>query len=300
MEIMYTKFPILATGGVIGNSLFFFCSGFTLFLGRMGRFDNWYKNRINRVYPAVFIWSFIQTLFGIQSLNLIEIICSFGYWFIPCIMLHYIVLYIIRRYLINQTKYVFVLFCIATVLVYFFKDRPYYYMWNEDSDLIFRFFLFFIITLFGAMIGTRKIEYRKSDIIMFIIFFIIYHITMIMAQFYSHIINRLQIICVLPLVFIVYYFYKICNLKFMQNLYATKIIGNIMRIISMLTLEIYLVQGLFIGQIIKDKLNMLFPINLIISFIIITFAAYILKILTKFISLKLNSINSNIKEILKV
>jgi hypothetical protein len=86
----------------------------------------------------------------------------------------------------------------------------------------------------------------------------------------------------------------------MQNLYATKIIGNIMRIISMLTLEIYLVQGLFIGQIIKDKLNMLFPINLIISFIIITFAAYILKILTKFISLKLNSINSNIKEILKV
>jgi peptidoglycan/LPS O-acetylase OafA/YrhL len=40
MEIMYVKFPILATGGVIGNSLFFFCSGFTLFSGRMERFDN--------------------------------------------------------------------------------------------------------------------------------------------------------------------------------------------------------------------------------------------------------------------
>lgn len=46
MELLYGKYSMLATGGSIGDVLFFFASGFTLFLGRMGRFDNWYKRRI--------------------------------------------------------------------------------------------------------------------------------------------------------------------------------------------------------------------------------------------------------------
>ena len=33
---MYGKYAILATGGWIGDSLFFFCSGFALFLKPMG------------------------------------------------------------------------------------------------------------------------------------------------------------------------------------------------------------------------------------------------------------------------
>ena len=33
MDILYPKFGALATGGAIGDALFFFCSGFTLFLG---------------------------------------------------------------------------------------------------------------------------------------------------------------------------------------------------------------------------------------------------------------------------
>ena len=31
MDILYPKFGALATGGAIGDALFFFCSGFTLF-----------------------------------------------------------------------------------------------------------------------------------------------------------------------------------------------------------------------------------------------------------------------------
>lgn len=57
MELLYGKYSALATGGAIGDVLFFFASGFTLFLGRMGRFDNWYKRRINRIYPTVFAWA---------------------------------------------------------------------------------------------------------------------------------------------------------------------------------------------------------------------------------------------------
>lgn len=32
MELLYGKYNALATGGAIGDVLFFFCSGFTLFL----------------------------------------------------------------------------------------------------------------------------------------------------------------------------------------------------------------------------------------------------------------------------
>ena len=67
MGPLYGKYSILATGGAIGDVLFFFCSGFTLFLGRMGRFDNWYKRRIHRIYPTVFAWAIV----GASSLIII-------------------------------------------------------------------------------------------------------------------------------------------------------------------------------------------------------------------------------------
>lgn len=58
----------LATGGAIGDALFFFCSGFTLFLKPIGRFDNWYKKRISRIYPTIFAWAIISSfLFGSTS-----------------------------------------------------------------------------------------------------------------------------------------------------------------------------------------------------------------------------------------
>lgn len=53
-DICYPKYGILATGGAIGDSLFMFVSGFTLFLGTWVRFDNYYKRRINRIYPSAF------------------------------------------------------------------------------------------------------------------------------------------------------------------------------------------------------------------------------------------------------
>lgn len=32
MELLYGKYSVMATGGTIGDVLFFFCSGFTLFM----------------------------------------------------------------------------------------------------------------------------------------------------------------------------------------------------------------------------------------------------------------------------
>lgn len=63
-DVCYPRFSVLATGGAIGDSLFLFVSGFTLFLGKQVRFDNYYKRRINRIYPSAIASSLAILLLG--------------------------------------------------------------------------------------------------------------------------------------------------------------------------------------------------------------------------------------------
>lgn len=74
MDALYVKYEMLATGGAIGDVLFLFASGYTLLLSkRKQSFDNWYKRRINRIYPSVFVCTVMGALFSLRcSLNLSE------------------------------------------------------------------------------------------------------------------------------------------------------------------------------------------------------------------------------------
>lgn len=53
-----------ATLGVHGNALFFFASGYTLTLGKSMslQFKNWYKRRIQRIWPTIIIWTILSNL----------------------------------------------------------------------------------------------------------------------------------------------------------------------------------------------------------------------------------------------
>lgn len=62
MGILFPKYGSLVTGGAIGDGLFFFCSGFTLFMGRQDGFPNWYKRRINRIYPTIIMWALVSAV----------------------------------------------------------------------------------------------------------------------------------------------------------------------------------------------------------------------------------------------
>ena len=82
-----------------------------------------------------------------------------------------------------------------------------------------------------------------------------------------------QIVSLIPLLFTTFYFYKICNSKLLKGWYDNKIFGYIIKLIGGLCLEIYLVQY----SLFTDKMNSIFPINLILMFVIIVIAAYILR-----------------------
>ena len=176
MELLYGNYSILATGGAIGDVLFFFCSGFTLFLGRMGRFDNWYKRRMNRIYPTVFAWAILEAFIFNQPYGMDYIIIHGGGWFVTCIMIYYVFLYFIQKYLINRLKLTFAIVSIICILWYLLIDRPVDY--NMYGATYFKWGHYFLFMLMGAMMGISKRTWKfnlKFDLLKLIVSLVLYY-----------------------------------------------------------------------------------------------------------------------------
>lgn len=273
MGMLYGKYDILATGGAIGDVLFFFCSGFTLFLGRMGRFDNWYKRRINRIYPTVFAWAILSAFFFNQHQSMDYTIIHGGGWFVTCIMLYYVVLYFIQRFLLHHLKWVFGIIALICIAWYFIMDRPADY--NMYGATYFKWGHYFLFMLLGAMMGISQKQWKfnfKTDFIKLISSIFVYYAILFAGRIYT-LFSELQIISLIPLLFIVYYFYKVCSSDTLKKWYTNRYIGWSIKFIGGLCLEIYLVQGVLF----TENMNHIFPINILIMFIIIFAVAYLLR-----------------------
>ena len=96
MDALYVKYSILATGGAIGDVLFLFASGYTLFLSNRNlRFDNWYKRRFNRIYPSVIVCSVVGALLTYK--NELSLITLAGGEFVIAIMTYYAFYFILSN-----------------------------------------------------------------------------------------------------------------------------------------------------------------------------------------------------------
>ena len=102
-ELPLGRYSALATGGAFGDTLFFFVSGYTLLLSKRGNgFFNWYKRRINRIYPTVFAWALLTSLFIKSDCNMLEVLLSGGGFFVSCIMVFYLLFYPVKKYMSNH------------------------------------------------------------------------------------------------------------------------------------------------------------------------------------------------------
>lgn len=273
MELLYSKYSFLATGGAIGDVLFFFCSGFTLFLGRMGRFDNWYKRRINRIYPTVFAWAILGAFILNHDKSMDYTIIHGGGWFVTCIMIYYVVLYFIQRFYIKHLKLCFGIAALICIIWYMTIEHSVNY--NMYGNTYFKWCHYFLFMLLGAIIGLNKKDIKfniKTDFLKLILSIILFY-GILFAGRKNAFVAEFQIVSLIPLLFTTFYFYKICNSKSLKGWYDNKIFGYLIKLIGGLCLEIYLVQY----SLFTDKMNSLFPINLILMFIIIVIAAYILR-----------------------
>ena len=273
------KYSVLCTGGSFGDSLFFFCSGYTLFIGKdsMG-FFNWYKKRIRRIYPTVFTWALIMAILLDQKNDMTTVICGNGYFFIPCIMIFYLFLYPIKQYLNKHLV-------LTIISVYCILVSSYFMINISDTDISYAwtFSMFFLVMLCGAMVGKIKSETKKDTllpnsmlpIITLFTSVISYYILMYVEN--AHIVpDFIVVINIITMLLFSVSIYEVCNHS--VTYVNGRILKTIIMIIGSLCLEIYLVQPPIINRI---PMSDFFPINLIVLPLVILLIAYVLNCLSK-------------------
>lgn len=285
MEPLYGKYNALATGGTLGNVLFFFCSGYTLFLKPMNgikEFPNWYKRRINRIYPTVFaVAIYLCTFFNFKS-SINDILLYGGGWFVACIMVYYVAIYFIGSYW-KSGIYWIISGVVASSFIWFFMiDRPFpLNIYSPESGSL-KYLLFFSFMLLGAKYGENKCfqnPHTFRNIIISIASIIAFYFIYILARKYENL-EWSQLFSCFPLFFFAHYFFHWGNSPYAHRIYNNKVARFLIRFIGGLCLEVYLVQN----SLFTDKLNHLFPLNLIIVFIEIVVVAYLVRCLARFIS----------------
>lgn len=298
MGILYGKYNFLATGGCIGDALFFFCSGFTLFLKPMNgikEFPNWYKRRINRLFPPLIAVAFLGVLFFNDHYDVIHIVWP-NYWFVRCIMLYYVVLFFIGSYLKNQIMPISILVALGTAVWFFFVyQTPDFSIYGGHYI---RWLLFFVFMLFGAKLGTMTDRINSKPILDFLLLVLsigVFYVLFIAGTRFDSL-AVLQYFSFIPLLSGMYYFYKVGNNNFCKKMYNNKVGNILIRFIGSLCFEIYLVQF----YLFTDKMNHIFPINIFIMFLIIFVVAYLTRCLARFISQTFKDTPYNFREIVNL
>ena len=274
MGICYGSHSFLATGGAIGDALFFFISGFTLFLGGKYRFDNWYKRRLSRIYPSVLATGIIACVLFNSEDSFFDVITAKRYWFVQCIFIYYILLYPIKTY-VSKVWIVFAIlfaFVVASYFLFFdFSGKGLF--WGNDG--YFRWMFFFLIVLQGAMLGKQgQITFR------------VWHLPALLvsiAAWYGtcYLFNGVnwQIFSIVPMFGITYFLYSVSNNCFVKKMLQTRTFKKPVLLVGSLCLESYLIQKFLI----TDALNNLFPFNIPIVMFVVLLLAFLTRIVSEFI-----------------
>ena len=323
MGLMFPKFGGLVTGGAIGDGLFFFCSGFTLFLGRDGGFLNWYKRRVSRIYPSIIMWALLSAVAFGWTWYVTDLITTPKYWFIPCIMVYYAIFYIIRRYLMQHMKAVFIGSLLTiTAFSFFVLDMNQSVMYAQVSFMRIYYFMFMLLgaitaldlrkqdneMIFGGLrrmcVGGGKnkaLRDRNEELSVarsffcFFISIVLYYACMAIYKL-GPIFCHFQMVSLIPLLMAIYFFFMLCSCEKMIKVFDHALYGNVVYFISALTLEIYLVQyALF-----TDKMNFLFPLNLPVMYLMIFAVAYVLKCLSQVFSQVFSKEDVEVKKMFKL
>lgn len=297
----------LATFGVHGNALFFFVAGYLLMMG----FDkhqgqnvvDWYKARIRRLWPSVFLWAIVAAAIWNVALTIPRLVLMDGYWFLQAIAVAYLFFYILAKPIKRigggnkqQLQYVFVLSLVGSVAFFFLMPIA------EGSPFHtnFHYVCHFSIMVMGGLCYLQRDKLVCNglwkDALAMVVFFVAYFVILKIGKGQCGIRYYSQVLALVPLHLFVYYFYKMCSYSWCQRAFQTPVFGRIIAIIAALTLEIYVVQF----SIITNQFNQLFPLNILIVFVLIAFAAYLLKVLTSLFLAILSKEHLVWKEIVKV
>lgn len=290
----------LATGGAIGDALFFFCSGFALMLSRGGDFFNWYKRRINRIYPTIFAVAIVSIICG-SKVDFLSLLTCRGKWFLQCIFLFYAIFWFVKRFFKNRLWVAIIIVCLIAGIWYFL-------FWDYNNFILadgtyLRWPIFFLFMLLGAYLGKEYNQNKNTktkstiwrDLILLFTMIAFYYGWQILGR-HNDICKQIHIVIIPALIGVVYFIYRVCSSTGVTSLYLSKFLHKPMYWISALCLEIYLCGGLAFKF--GKELIGIFPLNIVITFLIIFAISYVVKVLSNFLSQTFKSEDYDIKKML--
>ncbi len=283
---LFGRWEMLSTGGVIGNSLFFFCSGFTLSLKKINLdFFNWYKRRIARILPSLFCWALLLGVIGWGGFgenSMINLVTGGGLWFISCILVYYILLYWHCRYMEKYTEVLFVLNIIAAFFVYLYAQNRIEYVWDSPVKFVNYFTFMLLGIIFDKHIQRiRYLQIKKWQSGSLALLCLVLWLG-------RNFITSCQILSMIPLLGLTFFSYLVFNTEThieTEDNKCYKILMVGVRFISNLTLEIYIVQATVLHIPVINIFLMdyiVFPFRIIFVILLTIVIAFVLRIITRF------------------
>ena len=294
MDAMYGEYSYLGTGGAIGDALFFFCSGYGLFLSkRTENFFDWYKRRIQRNAPSV-VAMFVICGICIRLGMSVKMGVS---WFIKCILLYYVIVYPIKRYAPKYLWWFLSVCVLISIGWYFFIGVDSISRGNIYGANFLKWCFYFVYMLFGAICGRWRMMMeqtsahseihvstylRPSNVIvssfglLFSLgtFYGIYIYTQRLPEY-----EPFQLISLIPLMGVCWFLWRFANTDLSKKVMNNKYFGTVLKFIGGLCLEILICQEL----IFTTKLNHIFPWNIPIIMIAVILFAYVVRTLGRLI-----------------
>ena len=270
---------------MIGNGIFFFVSGYTLYFSlqriqlKWNEIVLWFAKRLLRIYPAYWVYIIVCQAFDVRMGGGVRFVDLFvtNYWFLNSIIVCYAIYFVIVKFLF---RYWPVCFCISGLM---FAILLALYADSGDALIIegqlkcFRWFYLFQIMLLGGYAASDEIKTRpKQDLALAMLFLVLYYAYKAVCIRLN--IYYLQLLLPILLIVLIYYTYStVCRYAQRFDFSAAK--WKPVYAISKLTLEIYIVQF----AVIRFFTAYHFPIGLLCAIVSILLTAGVLHYVTQWI-----------------
>ena len=259
-------YPIeaLATGGALGNALFFIISGYLLKISLNDHFWPWIKKRIVQLYPGMLIVSVVYAVafqFYPDSFLTFEtrFIWPTGYWFVGGLLLFNVIIYFFEKWKVFDR---FLLYSAILWIIYFtyyvlFIDKS---AWTVEEHGVFRLIYYFYIYSLGYCLKSKKIRIsiRNSTALLIAGVAFVGHFAWKLAMSKVLMLMQTQCICqVLGVFFAVFMLLLVLNIE-KGYCRLPKGLVNVIDFWSRYSLEIYLTQRTAqrVAQLVTFPLNM--------------------------------------------
>lgn len=276
MDPIY-PYSAMATGGAMGNALFFIASGYLL-AGKEKKKKFWKKFFMRIYIPLTVVNVFF---FNFQSGNfLASFFWPTNFWFIGAIVLFYFLYYVLEK--INAFKYYNIIFWGLTslyIIIYVFAldTRQWVVETAGLSDLksSFKLIYYFAIMIIGGLLKNKNFTsmelYVSKYVWILSIFFLYiskYFISTNSDFMYMQFTSQL-----FTMTFAISFFIWSTG-SFVRRLERVNIVKMLVKKLSSLSLELYLVQFFVISMCSQFRC---FPLNVIVSFVLMICIAGLLQ-----------------------